>query len=155
MPVLHSIAEALGALSNNDWGRAEHGRGLSMEDGGGWKRRVAIATCLSGLLISFPSASRAGCPPWRGPAVTVGRSGERLCAKHHEPLLKATVFGPDPTICILVQPRKEVAKARACSPNAVPFGVSRAKSVLYSRPIEVFYCSSCETFVQARSRTVK
>lgn len=126
-----------------------------MEDGQARKRLAALATCLLGALICFPSAASAGCPPWRGPAVTVGRSGERLCAKHHEPLLKATVFGPDPAICILVQPTNKVAKARACSPNAVPFGVSRAKSVLYSRPIETFYCTSCETFVQARSRTLR
>jgi hypothetical protein len=80
----------------------------------------------------------------------MGQSGERLCAKHHEPLLKTTVYGPDPAICILVQPTKKAAKARACSPNALPFGVTRNRSVLYSRATETFYCRSCELFVQAR-----
>jgi hypothetical protein len=134
------------------WARGEDRRGLRMESGGGRKRLAAVAIWILVALICFPSASRAGCPPWRGPSITMGPSGERLCAKHHDALLKATVYGPDPAICILVQPTKEAGRLRACSPNAVPFGVSRTKSLLYSRAIETFYCRSCERFVQARVR---
>jgi hypothetical protein len=123
-----------------------------MEDGG-WRRRLAhIASCVSVLLVTFASTARAACPPWRGPAITVGPSGEQLCAKHHEALQKTTVYGPDPAICILVQQTKKAAKARACCPNAMPFGISRTKSRLYSRAVETSYCNQCETFVQAQVR---
>ena len=121
-----------------------------MEDGG-WRRGLAhIAIGLLVLVLSL--AATAACPPWRGALVIIKPSGERLCGKHHEPLRKTTVYGPDPAICILVQENKAAAKARACSPNAVPFGVSRTKSQLYSRAVETFYCAQCEAFVQARAR---
>lgn len=104
------------------------------------------------LMVAFASVATASCPPWRGARVTNGRSGERLCAKHHEPLKTTTVYGPDPSICILVQSTKEAAKARACSPNALPFGISRMKSQLYSRAVQTSYCSQCEAYVQAHIR---
>jgi hypothetical protein len=123
-----------------------------MEDGG-WRRRLAhIAICVLVSLVASAPIARSACPPWRGAAITVGSSGERICAKHHESLLKTTVYGPDPAICILVQQTKTMAKARACCPNALPFGISRTKSRLYSRAVETSYCNQCETFVQAQVR---
>jgi hypothetical protein len=106
------------------------------------------------LLVIFCSASlaTAGTPQWRGPAVTISSSGERLCAKHHVLLQPATVYGPDPAICILVQPTRKAEKARASSPNALPLGVSRMRSQLYSRAVTTSYCRECETFVQAHSK---
>jgi hypothetical protein len=106
------------------------------------------------LLVIFCSASlaTAGTPQWRGPAVTISSSGERLCAKHHVLLQATTVYGPDPAICILVQPTRKAEKARASSPNALPFGVSRMRSQLYSRAVTTSYCRECETFVQAHSK---
>jgi len=73
------------------------------------KIRVLIA------IVCLASTAAAGCPPWRGAPVITGRSGERLCAKHREPLQATIVYGPDPAICILIQSTKEAAKARACS----------------------------------------
>jgi hypothetical protein len=123
-----------------------------MEDGG-WPRRLAcIAICILVPLVCFASAARASCPPWRGPSVVIGPAGERVCAKHHERLQKTTVYGPDPAICILVQQTRKAAAARACSPNALPFGITRAQSRFYSRAAESFYCSQCEAFLQAQLR---
>ena len=108
------------------------------------KIRVLIAiVCLAS------TAAAAACPPWRGAPVITGQSGERLCAKHREPLQATIVYGPDPAICILLQSIKEAAKARACSPNALAFGISRTKSQLYSRAVKTSYCRQCEAFVQA------
>jgi hypothetical protein len=120
-------------------------------EGGGWQRRLARIAVGIPMLMACLAAS-AACPPWRGAPVTIGQSGERLCAKHHEPLQKTTVYGPDPKICILVQETKEAANARACSPNALPFGVSRTKSQLYSRVVKTSFCQECETFLQAHAR---
>jgi hypothetical protein len=118
---------------------------------GGWQRRLAsIAVGVLMLIVCLPAF--AACPPWRGAPVIIGKSGEQLCARHHEPLQRTTVYGPDPAICILVQETKEAANARGCSPNALPFGVSRTKSRLYSRAVGTSYCPHCETFVQAHSR---
>ena len=123
-----------------------------MEDGG-WRRQIAnVALSVFVLLVVSASTAWAACPPWRGPTITVAPSGERLCAKHHELLLKTTVYGPDPAICILVQQTKTMARARACCPNALPFGISRTKSQLYSRAVDASYCNQCETFVQAHSK---
>jgi hypothetical protein len=106
------------------------------------------------LLVIFCSASLAAAatPRWRGPAVTISASGERLCVKHHAPLQTTTVYGPDPAICILVQPIPKAEKARASSPNALPFGVSRTRRQLYSRPVNASYCRECESFVQAHAK---
>jgi len=104
------------------------------------------------LTVCLASAATASCPPWKGPPVIIGQSGERLCAKHHEPLQTTVVYGPDPGICILVQSTKEAAKARACSPNALAFGISRTKNQLYSRAVKTSYCRQCEAFVQAHSK---
>jgi hypothetical protein len=120
-----------------------------MADGGSRWRRRSITICFLVSLFSVASKAPAECPPWRGASVTVGRTAERLCAKHHEVLLRTTAYGPDPAICILVQCTKAAAKARACSPNALPFGVSRAPIRLYSRAVETFYCNQCETFLEA------
>ena len=106
------------------------------------KMRVLIA------IVCLASTVAAACPPWQGAPVITGQSGERLCAKHREPLQATTVYGPDPAICILVQSTKEAAKARACSPNALAFGISRTKSQLYSRAGKTSYCRQCEVFVQ-------
>ena len=123
-----------------------------MEDGG-WARRLAgIAVCGLVLPVFVGSTARAACPRWRGPSVIFGQSGERSCAKHHELLHKTTVYGPGPTICILVQQTKKAAQARACCPNALPFGISRTKTQLYSRAVESVYCNQCETFLQAQMR---
>ena len=111
-----------------------------------------IAICVLVLIFCLTSAARAACPPWRGVPVTVGKSGERICAKHHELLQQTTVYGPDPAICILVQESKRAAKARACCPNALPLGVSPTKSQLYPRAVETFYCNQCETFVHTQAR---
>jgi hypothetical protein len=106
------------------------------------------------LLVLFCSASlaTAATPRWRGPAITISSSGERLCAKHHVLLQPTTVYGFDPAICILVQPTRKSEKARASSPNALPFGVSRIRSQLYSRAVTSSYCRQCETFVQAHAK---
>jgi hypothetical protein len=104
------------------------------------------------LMLTFASVARASCLPWRGARVTVGHWGEQLCAKHHESLKTTTVYGPDPGICILVQFTKEAVRARACSPNALPFGISRTKSQLYSRPVQTSFCDQCEAYVQAHVR---
>jgi hypothetical protein len=104
------------------------------------------------FVFCFASTATAGCPPWKGDTVVSGRDGERLCAKHREALRKATVYGPDPAICILVQPTGEQTKARACSPNALPFGIGRTKTRLYSRGLETWYCRQCESFVLAHAR---
>jgi hypothetical protein len=92
------------------------------------------------------------CSPWKGPPVTVSRSGERLCAKHRERLETVTVYGPAGGVCILFQPDKRTVKARAASPNALPIGIRREKSQLYSRAVEVSYCKRCETDVMASVR---
>jgi hypothetical protein len=104
------------------------------------------------LLLCLTLTASAACPPWKGDPIVLGREGERLCGKHREPLRKTTVYGPDPAICILVQPTREETKARACSPNALPFGVSRTKSRLYSRAVETSYCGQCEAFLLAPAR---
>ena len=121
-----------------------------MEDGG-WRRGLAHIV-LGVLMLVVSLAATAACPPWRGAPVIIKPSGERLCGKHREPLRKTTIYGPDPAICILVQENKEAAKARACSPNAVPFGVSRTKSQLYSRAVEISYCPQCEASVHTQAR---
>jgi hypothetical protein len=89
------------------------------------------------------------CSPWKGPSVTVSPSGERLCAKHRERLETITVYGPGKGICVLFQPDKRTLKARAASPNALPIGIRREKSQLYSRAVEVSYCKRCEAEVMA------
>jgi hypothetical protein len=58
-----------------------------------------------------------------------------------------TVYGPGDGVCILFQPDKKTAKARAASPNALPMGIRREKSQLYSRALEVSYCKRCEADV--------
>lgn len=103
-----------------------------------------------GLLLLLPATGR--CSPWKGPPVTVSQSGERLCAKHRERLETITVYGPGNGICVLVQPDKRTVKARAASPNALPIGISRDKSPIYSRAMEVSYCKRCEADVMASVR---
>jgi hypothetical protein len=102
------------------------------------------------LLVFLPTTGR--CLPWKGPPVTVSRSGERLCAKHRERLETITVYGPGDGVCILFQPDKRTVKARAASPNALPIGICREKSQLYSRAVEVSYCKRCEADVMASVR---
>jgi hypothetical protein len=104
------------------------------------------------FVASVAFAATASCPPWQGPGIVIGPAGERLCAKHREPLQVTTVYGPGDGVCVLVQPTKEMAKARACSPNALPFGVSRSLNQLYSRAVETSYCSRCEANLQAHVR---
>jgi hypothetical protein len=84
--------------------------------------------------------------------VTLSQSGERLCAKHRERLETITVYGPGNGVCILFQPDKRSVKARAASPNALPIGIQREKSQLYSRAVEVSYCKRCEADVTASVR---
>jgi hypothetical protein len=102
------------------------------------------------LLVFLPTTGR--CAPWKGPPVTVSRSGERLCAKHRERLETITVYGPGSGVCVLLQPGKRMAKALAASPNALPIGIRREKSQLYSRAVEVSYCKRCEADVMASLR---
>jgi hypothetical protein len=102
------------------------------------------------LLVFLPNTGR--CSPWKGPPVIVGQSGERLCAKHRERLETITVYGPGNGICVLFQPDKRTAKARAASPNALPIGIRREKSQLYSRAMEVSFCKRCEADVMASVR---
>jgi hypothetical protein len=102
------------------------------------------------LVALLPATGR--CSPWKGPAVTVSQSGERLCAKHQERLETITVYGPGNGICVLFQPDKRTAKARAASPNPLPIGIRREKSQLYSRAVEVSYCKHCEADVMASVR---
>ena len=102
------------------------------------------------LVVLLPTTGR--CSPWKGLPVTVSQSGERLCAKHRERLETITVYGPGSGVCILFQPDKRTAKARAASPNALPIGVRREKSQLYSRAVEVSYCKHCEADVMASVR---
>ena len=102
------------------------------------------------LVLLLPTTAR--CLPWKGPAVTVTQSGERLCAKHRARLETITVYGPGNGVCILFQPDKRTAKARAASPNALPLGIRREKSQLYSRAVEVSYCKRCEADVMASVR---
>src|SRR3954468_7806552 len=70
----------------------------------------------------------------------------------HDPPAKQSFEDNGSRSCILVQENKKTAKARACSPNALPFGVSRTKSRLYSRAVETVFCPQCEAFVQAQAR---
>lgn len=102
------------------------------------------------LVVVLPTTGRGS--PWKGPAVTVSRSGERLCAKHRERLETITVYGPGTAVCILFQPDKRTVKARAASPNALPIGIRRERSELYSRAVEVSYCKRCEADVMASVR---
>ena len=120
-------------------------------ENGRWRRGFAHIA-IGVLVLAVSLAATAACPPWRGAPVIIKSSGESLCGKHHELLRKTTVYGPDPAICILVQENKEAAKARACSPNAIPFGVSRTKSQLYSRAVETSYCPQCEAFVHTQAK---
>jgi hypothetical protein len=103
------------------------------------------------LVVILPTTGR--CSPWNGPPITVSPSGERLCAKHHERLETTTVYGPGNGVCILFQPDKRTAKARAASPNALPMGICREKSQLYSHAVEVSYCKRCEADVTASVRS--
>jgi len=82
----------------------------------------------------------------------VSQSGERLCAKHRERLDTITVYGPGNGVCVLFQPDKRTVKARAASPNALPIGIRREKSQLYSRAVEISYCKRCEADVMASVR---
>lgn len=102
------------------------------------------------LVALLPATGR--CSPWKGPPVTVSASGERLCAKHRERLESTTVYGPGSGVCVLFQPDKRTATARAASPNALPIGIRREKSQLYSRAVEVSYCKRCEGDVMASVR---
>jgi hypothetical protein len=102
------------------------------------------------LVALLPSTGRSS--PWKGSAVTVSQSGERLCAKHRERLDTITVYGPSDGVCILFQPDKRTVKARAESPNALPIGIRREKSQLYSRAVEVSYCKHCEVDVMTPLR---
>lgn len=102
------------------------------------------------LVVLVPTTGR--CSPWKEPPVTVSRSGERLCAKHWERLETITVYGPGNGVCILFQSDKRSAKVRAASPNALPIGIRREKSQLYSRAVEVSYCKRCEADVMASVR---
>lgn len=105
---------------------------------------------LLALAVLLPTTGL--CSPWKGPSVIIGRSGERLCAKHQQRLETTTVYGPGDGVCILFQPDKETVKARAASPNALPIGIRRDKSQLYSRPVEVTYCKRCEADVAGSVR---
>jgi hypothetical protein len=107
----------------------------------------ALTLALAALL---PTAGL--CSPWKGPSITVSQTGERLCAKHRERLETITVYGPGNGVCILFQPDKRTAKARAASPNALPIGTRPEKSQLYSRAVEVSYCKRCEADVMASVR---
>jgi hypothetical protein len=100
------------------------------------------------LTLMLACAASAGSPPWHGPPIITGKAGEQLCAKHREPLQRITIFGPAAGVCILFQPSKQAARQLARSPNALPFGISRAKSLLYSRPVETSYCVQCEEEVR-------
>lgn len=101
-------------------------------------------------LVSLASAALGS--PWRGPRVTIGPSGERLCGKHHQRLETTTVYGPGDGVCVLFQPDKRTVKARAASPNALPVGIRREKTQLYSRGVEVSYCKQCDMDVMASLR---
>jgi hypothetical protein len=92
------------------------------------------------------------CSSWKGPPVIIGPTGERLCAKHHQRLETTTVYGPGDGVCVLFQPDKKTLKARAASPNALPIGIRRDKSQLYSRAVEVAYCKRCEADVAGSVR---
>ena len=109
-----------------------------------------IRALILALVLFVPPTGR--CSPWKGPPVTVTQSGERVCAKHRERLETITVYGPGNGVCILFQPDKRTAKARAASPNALPMGITRQKSQLYSHPVEVSYCKRCEADVMASVR---
>ncbi|MEP6810557.1 MAG: hypothetical protein ABI992_09965 [Chthoniobacterales bacterium] len=102
------------------------------------------------LLIFSTTLAHASCPRWRGPARMSGAGGEVRCAKHREALQELTIYGPGGGVCILFQPTKEMMQARACSPNALPLGVERKRSELYSRPTQVWFCARCEAEVQAQ-----
>lgn len=103
-------------------------------------------------LLFFTCAVRAGSSRWQGPAIITGHSGEQLCAKHHQPLERVTVFGPGDGVCVLVQPSKAWTRQQARSPNALPFALHRKSSLLYSRAVPMSYCARCEEEVQGAIR---
>jgi hypothetical protein len=98
-------------------------------------------------LLCVAGAANAA-PRWQGPSVITGHSGEQLCAKHHQPLERVTMFGPGDGICVLVQPSKAWSRQIARSPNALPFALHRKSDLLYSRAVQVSYCVRCEEEVQ-------
>ena len=102
------------------------------------------------VLLALPLTARSS--PWRGPAVTIGAGGERFCAKHHRQLAPLTLYGPGGGVCVLFQPNKQTEKARAASPNALPLGLQHEKNQLYSRAVDVTYCTDCESDVLAAAR---
>ena len=102
------------------------------------------------LLAMLPATAH--CSPWKRPPVTINRAGERLCAKHHQQLERITVYGPGNGVCILFQPNRATARARAASPNPLPLGIQRTRSQLYSQAAWVSYCKSCEADVMAAIR---
>jgi hypothetical protein len=104
--------------------------------------------CILLLMLSFACAADAGSPRWQGPPVITGSSGEKVCAKHHQPLQLVTVFGPGNGICVLVQPSKPWSRQVARSPNALNFALHRKANLLYSRAVQVWYCVRCEKEMQ-------
>jgi hypothetical protein len=104
------------------------------------------------LFCAGAVAAAAACPPRHGARTTIGAAGEQLCAKHREPLQAVTVYGPGDGACVLVQQTKTARAARACSPNALPFAISRTRNALYSRAVAASYCKRCEAEVQAHAR---
>ena len=109
---------------------------------------MVVRTLILFLTVSFACAVSAGSSRWQGPPVITGNSGEQLCAKHHLPLQRVTVFGPGDGICVLVQPSKAWTRQQARSPNALSFALRRKASLLYSRAVQVSYCFRCEDEVQ-------
>jgi hypothetical protein len=108
-----------------------------------WEYRIIAL-----LLLAFACVANASSPPWRGPPITTGSGGEQLCAKHHQPLQRVTVYGPADGVCVLVQPSKTMSRQLARSPNALRFDLHRKASRLYSRAVQMSYCLRCEEEVQ-------
>jgi hypothetical protein len=119
-------------------------------DGKAGRAREAI--CAAMLILAFVGETDGGSPSSTSARVITGSRGEQVCARHHQRLEQATVFGPGGGVCVLIQPSKKMVRQLARSPNALPFGVHRKADALYSRPVEVWFCARCEGEVELATR---
>jgi hypothetical protein len=88
------------------------------------------------------------CTPWRGPAVILSPSGQRICAKHHVPLL--IVGGFEAPADTLVDPNQAWFKIAACFPNHIPEYQALHRDADNPVPVMITYCPICQTELDTR-----
>jgi hypothetical protein len=80
-----------------------------------------------------------------------GKTGQKLCARHHVPLI--TAHGYSMATVLGWHPRYEARVVASCNPNYIDPTQSLTRKPRYTYPMDITYCPTCEVIVaQWRAR---